>query len=122
MKTKKSGRSQQLPLAIVTRSSKPKSLGNGETASDYGNIADLDLLRGSNGFRENTSTTSVARAPLPAHLKISSIATDPHKNMEEDLEDKQRAVSESARQTLTNDDLSFDFSDGQEVTLLMSVS
>jgi hypothetical protein len=103
-------------LPIVTRSSEPESLGNGETASDYGNIADLNFLRGSNGFRENTSTTSVARAPLPAHAETSSVAAGPH-DMEEDLEDKQRAVSESTRQTFPNDDLSIDSSYGQEVTL-----
>jgi hypothetical protein len=115
-------------LPIVTRSSEPESLGNGETASDYGDIADLNFLRGSNGFRENNSTTSVARAPLPAyaetssvdalaaHVETSSVAAGPH-DMEEDLEDKQRAVSESRRQTFPNDDLSIDFSDDLEVTL-----
>jgi hypothetical protein len=40
--------------------------------------------------------------------------------MEEDLKDKQRAVSKSARQTFSNNDLSIDSSNGQEVALMMS--
>jgi hypothetical protein len=56
-------RDPQFPLTSVTRISKPESLGNGETASYYGNIADLDFLSGLNGFRENTSIITLV--PIP---------------------------------------------------------
>ena len=94
------------PSAVPTLvRSDPNILDDGEAASNYGLVANLDFL----GFPAGGGTEDDERPRK--RRRVASSNTPGQLQEANDLEEKQRVVSESTRQTFSNDDLSLSSSE-----------